>query len=62
MLTMILGHMLTKETDYIWVRPALLARKFRATELKAGLPPSIQSGAVHMTTTPRKEGSRTQTC
>lgn len=37
-LTMILWHMLTKETDYIWVRPALLARKFRAIELKAGLP------------------------
>lgn len=25
-LTMILWHMLNKETDYIWVRPALLAR------------------------------------
>lgn len=37
-LTMILWHMLTKKTDYIWVRPALLARKFRAMELKAGLP------------------------
>lgn len=35
---MILWHMLRKETDYIWVRPALLARKFRAIELKAGLP------------------------
>jgi hypothetical protein len=30
--------MLTKETDYIWARPALLARKFRAIELRAGLP------------------------
>jgi transposase len=37
-LTMILWHMLTKETDYIWARPALLARKFRTIELKAGLP------------------------
>lgn len=37
-LAMILWHMLTKEADYIWVRPALLARKFRAMELKAGLP------------------------
>ena len=35
---MILWHMLTKETDYIWVRLAFLARKFRAIELKAGLP------------------------
>jgi transposase len=37
-LTMIIWHMLTKGTDYIWVRPALLARKFRSIELKAGLP------------------------
>ncbi len=31
-------HMLTEETDYIWARPALLARKFRAIEPRAGLP------------------------
>jgi len=37
-LTMIIWHMLTKERDYVWVRPALLARKFRTIELKAGLP------------------------
>ncbi|MGB5557280.1 MAG: transposase [Paracoccaceae bacterium] len=37
-LAMILWHMLTKETDYIWVRPARVARKFGAIELKAGLP------------------------
>ncbi|WP_246476372.1 IS110 family transposase [Roseibium litorale] len=37
-LSMILWHMLTKETDYIWVRPALLARKLRNVELKAGMP------------------------
>jgi transposase len=37
-LAMIIWHMLTKRTDYIWVRPALLARKFRAIELRAGLP------------------------
>lgn len=37
-LAMILWHMLTKASDYIWVRPALLARKFRAIELKAGMP------------------------
>jgi len=36
---MIIWHMLTKGEDYIWVRPALLARKFRSIELKAGLPP-----------------------
>ncbi len=37
-LAMILWHMLMKEADYIWVRPALLARKFRNIELKAGMP------------------------
>lgn len=37
-LAMIAWHMLTKETDYIWARPALLARKFRSIELRAGLP------------------------
>ncbi len=37
-LAMVIWHMLTKETDYIWARPALLARKFRAIELRAGLP------------------------
>ncbi|MEQ9641416.1 MAG: IS110 family transposase [Alphaproteobacteria bacterium] len=38
-LAMIVWHMLTTGTDYIWVRPALLARKFRSIELRAGLPP-----------------------
>lgn len=37
-LAMIIWHMLTKGEDYIWMRPALLARKFRSIELKAGLP------------------------
>ena len=37
-LAMIAWHMLTKEADYIWARPGLMARKFRAVELRAGLP------------------------
>ncbi|WMT87482.1 IS110 family transposase [Pelagibacterium sp. 26DY04] len=37
-LAMIIWHMLSKDADYIWSRPALLARKFRAAELRAGLP------------------------
>ena len=37
-LAMIIWHMLSKDADYIWARPALLARKFRAAELRAGLP------------------------
>lgn len=37
-MTMIVWHMLTKEADYIWARPALLGRKFRAIELRAEMP------------------------
>ncbi len=37
---MIIWHMLSKGTDYIWARPTLLARKFRSVELRAGLPTS----------------------
>jgi hypothetical protein len=37
-LAMIIWHMLTKGADYIWARPVLLARKFRAAELRAGSP------------------------
>lgn len=37
-LATIIWHMLSKDADYIWARPALLARKFRAAELRAGLP------------------------
>ncbi|WP_352855373.1 IS110 family transposase [Mesorhizobium sp. M0902] len=39
-LAMIIWHMLSKDIDYIWARPALLARKFRSVELRAGLPTS----------------------
>ncbi|MER9751375.1 IS110 family transposase [Mesorhizobium sp. M0140] len=39
-LAMIIWHMLSKDTDYIWARPDLLARKFRSVELRAGLPTS----------------------
>lgn len=37
-LGMIIWHMLSKDADYTWTRPALFARKFRAAELRAGLP------------------------
>jgi hypothetical protein len=37
-LAMIVWHMLMKEVDYIWERPALVARKLRSAELRAGLP------------------------
>lgn len=37
-LTVLVWHMLTKETDYLWVRPSLVAHKTRAMELQAGKP------------------------
>lgn len=37
-LAMIIWHMLSKDADNIWARPALLARKIRSVELRAGVP------------------------
>lgn len=37
-LTVLAWHMLTKETDYLWLRPSLGAHKARAMELQAGKP------------------------
>ncbi|NJO38363.1 MAG: IS110 family transposase [Rhizobiales bacterium] len=37
-LAVLCWHMLTKEQDYLWVRPALVANKLRAMELQAGEP------------------------
>jgi transposase len=37
-LTVLSWHVLTKEEDYLWARPALVANKTRAMELQAGLP------------------------
>ena len=38
-LTIIAWHLLTKQQDYAWTRPALYAKKLRDLELRAGLPP-----------------------
>lgn len=38
-LTVLCWHLLMKEEDYLWVRPALVANKIRSMELQAGLPP-----------------------
>lgn len=35
-LTVLCWHLLTKETDYLWVRPSLVAHKVRSMELQAG--------------------------
>lgn len=37
-LAALIWHMLTKEQDYLWVRPALVAAKQRQLALKAGAP------------------------
>jgi transposase len=37
-LTVLCWHVMTKEEDYLWARPALVANKTRAMELQAGRP------------------------
>jgi transposase len=37
-LTVLTWHLLTRDQDYLWVRPALLAAKYRRLELRAGVP------------------------
>jgi transposase len=37
-LTVLCWHLLTKDKDYLWARPALVANKTRAMELQAGKP------------------------
>src|SRR3546814_9129961 len=48
-LTVLCWHLRTKETDYRWARPALLANKRRTMELKAGRPQEKgnQPGPAH---------------
>lgn len=38
-LTVLIWHMLTKQQDYLWIRPALVAAKERQLALKAGAKP-----------------------
>jgi hypothetical protein len=35
-MAVLVWHLLAKETDYLWARPALVAHKLRALELQAG--------------------------
>lgn len=37
-MAVLVWHLLTKKTDYLWARPALVAHKVRALELQAGRP------------------------
>lgn len=41
-LTVLCWHLLTKDTDYRWARPALVASKRRAMELRSGKPQEIR--------------------
>ncbi len=41
-------HLLTRDEDYVFARPSLVARKWRALELQAGRPPRVgQRGMAH---------------
>jgi len=54
-LAMIVWHMLIKEADYIWARPALMARKLRSIELRAGMPKNrAKRGAAYDYNIPTK--------
>jgi transposase len=37
-IAVLVWHLLAKQTDYLWARPALVAHKLRALELQAGRP------------------------
>jgi transposase len=37
-MVVLIWHMLTKQRDYAWARPALIALKMRRLELKVGAP------------------------
>jgi hypothetical protein len=37
-MAVLVWHLLAKDADYLWARPALVARKLRALELQAGRP------------------------
>jgi transposase len=54
-LARIIWHMLSKDADYIWARPALLARKLRTAELRGGLPTKhARRGAAYHFNIPAK--------
>lgn len=60
-LAMIIWHMLTKQTDSIWVRPALLARKLRSVQLRAGQPTNhAKRGAAYDYNIPAKRAAERQ--
>lgn len=46
-LTVLCSHLLTKEKDYLWARPSLVAQKMRAMELHAGRPQKNSRGPAY---------------
>jgi hypothetical protein len=48
-MAVLVWHLLTKEADYLWARPALVAHKRRALELQAGRPmkKGNRAGSAH---------------
>jgi len=50
-LAVLVWHILTKQQDYLWARPALHATKLRRLELTAGHAPARSNEAAPMTTT-----------
>lgn len=65
-LAVLIWHMLTKEQDYAWVRPALLQFKLRALELKSGQPSrrggSAPGPARDYSVKPVREAERARVC
>lgn len=59
-LTVLCWHLLTKETDYLWARPALVANKLRSMELQAGMPAKKgnKRGPAYATTSKNSASAR----
>ena len=57
-LTVLCWHLLTKEEDYLWARPALVANKLRAMELRAGKPQKKGNRREPTPTTSRRSANK----
>jgi hypothetical protein len=51
-LAILIWHLLTKQRDYAYQRPRLVARKLRRLELQTGAPPRRGQRALHPNTDP----------
>lgn len=55
-LAVIIWHLLQREEDYAWVRPALHAKKLRDLELCSGEPPRAAGGCLRLQSEPHPRG------